>query len=117
MKRFMLMNLNLKKMAQLPLSGGTLLNILWLFSLAGDLCLMHIFCGIAQCVTIIGIPVGIANFKIAAIAVASGSSRSFLLRPPAPRVKPMPVAAFSNWMEQKCLALCYAAILEQRLVI
>ena len=38
-------------------TGGTLLNILWL-----------IF-GIAQCITIIGIPVGIANFKIAAIAL------------------------------------------------
>ncbi len=30
---------------------------------------MHIFSGIAQCLTIIGIPVGIANFKIAAIAL------------------------------------------------
>ena len=33
------------------------------------LCIMHIFAGIAQCITIIGIPVGIANFKIAAIAL------------------------------------------------
>ena len=33
------------------------------------LCLTHIFAGIAQCVTIIGIPVGIANFKIAGIAL------------------------------------------------
>ena len=38
-------------------AGGTVLN------------LMHIFSGIAQCLTIIGIPVGIANFKIAAIAL------------------------------------------------
>lgn len=30
---------------------------------------MHIFSGIAQCVTIIGIPVGIANFKLAAISL------------------------------------------------
>ena len=30
---------------------------------------MHIFAGITQCITIIGIPVGIANFKIAAIAL------------------------------------------------
>lgn len=30
---------------------------------------MHIASGIAQCVTLIGIPVGIANFKIAAIAL------------------------------------------------
>jgi len=33
------------------------------------LCLMHIFAGIAQCITIIGIPVGLANFKIATIAL------------------------------------------------
>jgi uncharacterized membrane protein YccF (DUF307 family) len=33
------------------------------------LCLAHISAGILQCLTIIGIPVGIANFKIAAIAL------------------------------------------------
>jgi len=33
------------------------------------LCLAHISAGIVQCLTIIGIPVGIANFKIAAIAL------------------------------------------------
>lgn len=33
------------------------------------LCLPHIAAGIMQCVSIIGIPVGIANFKIAAIAL------------------------------------------------
>ncbi|CAI2494112.1 Inner membrane protein yccF [Serratia ficaria] len=33
------------------------------------LCLSHIAAGIVQCVSIIGIPVGIANFKIAAIAL------------------------------------------------
>ncbi|SPW27632.1 Inner membrane protein yccF [Edwardsiella tarda] len=33
------------------------------------LCLTHIAAGIVQCVTLIGIPVGIANFKIAAIAL------------------------------------------------
>ena len=30
---------------------------------------MHIIAGVAQCLTIIGIPVGVANFKIAAIAL------------------------------------------------
>ncbi|EPB7317144.1 YccF domain-containing protein, partial [Salmonella enterica subsp. enterica] len=47
-------------------TGGTLLNIFWLLFFGWWLCLMHIASGIAQCVTIIGIPVGIANFKIAA---------------------------------------------------
>jgi uncharacterized membrane protein YccF (DUF307 family) len=50
-------------------TGGTLLNILWLIFFGWWLCMMHIFAGIAQCITIIGIPVGIANFKIAAIAL------------------------------------------------
>ncbi|MEX3021823.1 YccF domain-containing protein [Kluyvera sp. STS39-E] len=50
-------------------AGGTLLNILWFVLFGWWLCLMHIVAGIAQCVTIIGIPVGIANFKIAAIAL------------------------------------------------
>lgn len=50
-------------------TGGTLLNILWLIFFGWWLCIMHIFSGIAQCITIIGIPVGIANFKIAAIAL------------------------------------------------
>lgn len=50
-------------------TGGTLLNILWFVLFGWWLCLMHIVSGIAQCLTIIGIPVGIANLKIAGIAL------------------------------------------------
>ncbi|MEI7063093.1 YccF domain-containing protein [Dickeya chrysanthemi] len=50
-------------------AGGTLLNVFWLVFFGWWLCLSHIASGIAQCLTIIGIPVGIANFKIAAIAL------------------------------------------------
>ncbi|MBB1199862.1 YccF domain-containing protein [Enterobacteriaceae bacterium 89] len=50
-------------------AGGTLLNIVWFVLFGWWLCLTHILAGIAQCITIIGIPVGIANFKIAAIAL------------------------------------------------
>lgn len=50
-------------------TGGTLLNIVWLMLFGWWLCVMHILAGITQCLTIIGIPVGIANFKIAAIAL------------------------------------------------
>lgn len=50
-------------------TGGTLLNILWFVFFGWWLCIMHIVSGIAQCLTIIGIPIGIANFKIAAIAL------------------------------------------------
>jgi len=49
--------------------GGTLLNIIWFILFGWWLCLSHIAAGIVQCCTIIGIPVGIANFKLAAIAL------------------------------------------------
>lgn len=50
-------------------TGGTVLNVIWFLFFGWWLCLSHIFAGIAQCISIIGIPVGIANFKIAAIAL------------------------------------------------
>lgn len=50
-------------------AGGTLLNIFWFIFFGWWLCLSHITAGIAQCLTIIGIPVGIANFKIAVVAL------------------------------------------------
>lgn len=50
-------------------AGGTVLNIVWLVLFGWWLCLSHITVGITQCISIIGIPVGIANFKIAAIAL------------------------------------------------
>ena len=50
-------------------TGGTVLNILWFVLFGWWLCIMHICIGITQCISIIGIPVGLANFKIAAIAL------------------------------------------------
>lgn len=50
-------------------TGGTVLNIVWFILFGWWLCLSHIAVGIAQCITLIGIPVGIANFKLAAIAL------------------------------------------------
>ena len=50
-------------------AGGTALNVIWFVLFGWWLCVMHIAAGIAQCITIIGIPVGVANFKIAAIAL------------------------------------------------
>lgn len=61
--------LNPESKSVLMNTGGTLLNILWLIFFGWWLCLMHIAVGITQCITIIGIPVGIANFKTAAIAL------------------------------------------------
>lgn len=45
-------------------------NIIW-FVLAGLwLAITHLIAGFALCLTIIGIPLGIGNFKLAAVAVA-----------------------------------------------
>ena len=49
--------------------ASTIGNVIW-FLLAGWwLALGHIATGIAQCVTIIGIPLGIANFKLIPISL------------------------------------------------
>lgn len=61
--------LNPEKRNALMNSGGTLLNLLWFIFFGWWLCLIHIMAGITQCVTLIGIPTGIANFKIAVIAL------------------------------------------------
>ncbi len=46
-----------------------LANILWLVLAGWWIALAHITAGIAQCVTIIGIPFGIANFKLVPAAL------------------------------------------------
>jgi uncharacterized membrane protein YccF (DUF307 family) len=50
--------------------SGFLLNIIW-FVLAGwYLALHHLVIGVAQCVTLIGIPFGLQHFKLALISLA-----------------------------------------------
>jgi uncharacterized membrane protein YccF (DUF307 family) len=44
-------------------------NILWLVLAGWWLALGHIFTGIALCLTIIGIPLGLANFKLIPISL------------------------------------------------
>ncbi len=48
---------------------GSVLNIVWFILFGWWLCLLHIMSGITQCLSIIGIPVGLANFKLAGIAL------------------------------------------------
>ncbi|RKN39681.1 YccF domain-containing protein [Micromonospora endolithica] len=48
-------------------SGVT--NIVWVLVAGWWLALAHILAGVAQCVTIIGIPFGIANFKLVPAAL------------------------------------------------
>jgi uncharacterized membrane protein YccF (DUF307 family) len=49
---------------------SALANVLW-FVLAGLwMALAHLVLGVVLCITIIGIPLGLGNFKLAAVAIA-----------------------------------------------
>jgi uncharacterized membrane protein YccF (DUF307 family) len=49
---------------------STVANVLW-FVLAGVwMALAHLVLGVVLCLTIIGIPLGLGNFKLAAVAIA-----------------------------------------------
>ena len=44
-------------------------NIIWLLLFGWELALAHLVTGIAQCITIIGIPLGLANFKMIPVSL------------------------------------------------
>jgi uncharacterized membrane protein YccF (DUF307 family) len=50
-------------------AGSTIGNIIWLLLFGWELALMHLLTGIAQCITIIGIPLGLANFKMIPVSL------------------------------------------------
>jgi uncharacterized membrane protein YccF (DUF307 family) len=49
--------------------GSTIGNVLWIILFGWELALAHLITGIALCVTIIGIPLGLANFKLIPISL------------------------------------------------
>jgi uncharacterized membrane protein YccF (DUF307 family) len=49
--------------------SSTIGNVIWVIFAGWWLALGHVFTGIALCVTIIGIPLGLANFKLIAISL------------------------------------------------
>jgi uncharacterized membrane protein YccF (DUF307 family) len=49
--------------------GSLIGNIIWVILLGWELALGHLFAGIALCITIIGIPLGLANFKLIPISL------------------------------------------------
>ncbi len=49
---------------------GLLLNVVWFLFAGWYIALAHVAVGVAQCVTIIGIPFGFQHFKLALIALA-----------------------------------------------
>jgi uncharacterized membrane protein YccF (DUF307 family) len=50
-------------------AGSMIGNILWIILFGWELALVHLITGIALCVTIIGIPLGLANFKLIPISL------------------------------------------------
>jgi uncharacterized membrane protein YccF (DUF307 family) len=49
---------------------GLVLNVVWFLFAGWYIALAHVAVGVAQCVTIIGIPFGFQHFKLALIALA-----------------------------------------------
>ncbi|HTX13221.1 MAG TPA: YccF domain-containing protein [Solirubrobacteraceae bacterium] len=50
-------------------AGSTIGNVLWLVLCGWWLALEHVVTGVAMCLTIIGIPLGIANFKLIPVSL------------------------------------------------
>jgi uncharacterized membrane protein YccF (DUF307 family) len=50
-------------------AGSTIGNVLWIILFGWELALAHLITGIALCVTIIGIPLGLANFKLIPVSL------------------------------------------------
>jgi uncharacterized membrane protein YccF (DUF307 family) len=49
---------------------GFVLNVIWLVVAGWWIALAHLIIGVAQCITLIGIPFGLQHFKLAQIALA-----------------------------------------------
>jgi len=50
-------------------AASTIGNILWIVLFGWELALAHLITGIALCITIIGIPLGLANFKLIPVSL------------------------------------------------
>ena len=49
--------------------GSLIGNIIWIILFGWELALGHLIAGVALCITIIGIPLGLANFKLIPISL------------------------------------------------
>ncbi len=49
--------------------GAVIGNIIWIVLFGWELALAHVVTGILLCLTIIGIPLGLANFKIIPVSL------------------------------------------------
>jgi uncharacterized membrane protein YccF (DUF307 family) len=51
-------------------SASAIGNVLWFILVGVWMALAHVVLGVLLCLTIIGIPLGVGNFKLAAVAIA-----------------------------------------------
>ena len=51
-------------------AASTIGNVLWFLLFGLWIAIAHVLLGVLLCVTIIGIPLGLGNFKLAAVAIA-----------------------------------------------
>ena len=49
--------------------GSVIGNIIWIVLLGWEIALLHLVSGVVLCITIIGIPLGLANFKMIPISL------------------------------------------------
>lgn len=61
-----------RTVVQKPEAGAasTIGNVLWFILVGLWMAIAHVLTGLLLCITIIGIPLGVGNFKLAAVAVA-----------------------------------------------
>ena len=50
-------------------AGSTIGNIVWIILLGWELALAHLITGVLLCLTIIGIPLGLGNFKLIPVSL------------------------------------------------
>jgi len=60
-----------RRIVRRPSAGGPSIigNILWIIFFGWELALAHLVTGVALCLTIIGIPLGLANFKLIPVSL------------------------------------------------
>jgi len=60
-----------RRIVRRPTAGAPSLigNIIWIILFGWELALVHLVTGVAQCLTIIGIPLGLANFKLIPVSL------------------------------------------------
>jgi uncharacterized membrane protein YccF (DUF307 family) len=69
---------DLERMGREPVTGTGIANVLWFLMAGWWLAVLHALWGVFHCLTIIGIPFGLAHFKLAAVSLAPLGKRSVL---------------------------------------